>query len=159
MEAHLHMDGGVSTSPPQQQGPVTHPNVYIKGNFHTNANPGEIEAKISGLFSSFGELDSVRLSTTQTTATGTAAGPKTSHAFVRFREVASAAAAIEALNGFVFEGQTLMVKSADSDVVPRVQGGQVPSEWVYCRGIPAQYSLNDICSLFLCYGVIVDIKQ
>jgi RNA recognition motif-containing protein len=130
---------------------VLHANVYIKP-----VLPGWDEDKLLQLFSAFGEVDSVRLSTSPA---ATVPGARASHAFIRYRDIPSAVAAIQALNGFILEGQALMVKSADSDVVPRVQGGQVPSEWCYCRGIPATYSLQDICSLFLCYGVIVDIKQ
>lgn len=114
--------------------------------------PGWDEGQLMQLFSAFGEVDSVRLGSTTP-------GARISHAFVRYKDVEAAQAAIQGLNGFVIDGHNLLVKAADSDVVPRVHSGQVPSEWCYVRGIPASYNVQDICSLFIPYGVIVDVKQ
>jgi RNA recognition motif-containing protein len=126
---------------------LPHGNIYIK-QFPSYYR----EEHLYQLCSPCGEVDSVRLCPAQP------ANLRPPHAFVRFKKVEGAAQAIATLNGTLLEGQTLLVKLADADVVPRVQSGSNPSEWVYCRALPAHYGSDDVIALFSPYGNVIDIK-
>lgn len=107
------------SQPELNDGAPSHSNVYIRG-----WPPSWTEEDLRAVAGAFGEIDSVRLC-------GTASASVPPHAFVRYVERESAGGAIKALNGAILDGslEPLVVKSADSDVLPRVLSGTSPSDW------------------------------
>ena len=130
----------------------SHPNVYLRG---WPAVWGEDDLR--AVAGAFGEIDSVRICTGGASGTSTSAPP---HAFVRFCDTEAASAAIQGLNGVTLEGCTepLVVKSADSDVLPRVQSGASPSDWCYVRNLPGHFSREAVVTLFGGFGLVLDVK-
>jgi hypothetical protein len=126
---------------------LPHANIYVR----LPATQEITEQNVLDLFSQFGDIDNIRVYRP-------APGTGVPHALIRYVAPASAAAAIVGMNGSMMEGQPILVKLADADVVPRVHSGQIPSEWVYCRGLPSHYSREDVILLFAPFIPILEIK-
>lgn len=119
------------------------------------------EDDLRAIAGTFGEIDSVRICSSGGSGGGIAAASSAPpHAFVRFCEIEAAAAAIQALNGATLEGaaEPLVVKSADSDVLPRVQSGTSPSDWCYVRNLPGHFTREAVVALFSGFGLVLDVK-
>lgn len=126
---------------------LPHGNIYVRlPTGYSELN----EHELLELFKPFGEIDSFRLNKP--------VGVGQPHCLIRYTHPASAANAIHTLNGTYLDGQPIVVKLADADVVPKVQSGQIPSEWVYCRGLPHLYTKEDVISMFLPFLPILDMK-
>ena len=128
--------------------PLPHSNVFVKP-----VPAGWDERRLHQLFVAFGDVDSVRISHE---APGR---PGSSHAFVRYKQTEAAGAAIAGLQGTVLDGQSVVVKLADSDVTPRAQSGMCASEWCYCRGLPPHMTREEVTAMFATYGAVIDLKQ
>lgn len=126
---------------------LPHANIYVR----LPATQDITEQNVLALFSQFGDIDNIRVYRP-------APGTGVPHALIRYISPASAAAAIVGMNGSMMEGQPILVKLADADVVPRVHSGQIPSEWVYCRGLPSHYSREDVILLFAPFIPILEMK-
>jgi hypothetical protein len=126
---------------------LPHPNVFVKP-----VPPGWDEDRLRALFAAYGEVDSVRISPE-------GLRPGSSHAFIRFRDVDAAAAAIAGLRGAALDGAPVAVKLADADVAPRLESGLVASEWCYCRGLPPLAAREDVLALFAAHGAVLDVKH
>jgi len=116
--------------------------------------PGWDEARLFAYFSTFGEVDSVRISNS---LPGNRSG--TAHAFVRFKDTEGASAAIAGLHGTLIDGVIISIKLADSDMAPKIHSGLCASEWIYVRGLPGHLTREELVALFLQYGSVKSIKQ
>jgi RNA recognition motif-containing protein len=132
---------------------VPHANLYVRG-----FSASFTEADLLALFGPFGELTSCRLVGGTGGVEQTSATQAAPHAFVRYAQPEQAAAAIQALNGAPVPGGQLVVKFADADVQPRVESGRQPSEWCYCRNLPASYTRQDVGEMFLPFGTVLEIR-
>lgn len=143
-----YADGGSSSA---GDGPhIHHSNVYLR----PVPPNGWDETRLTQFFSSFGDVDSVRISHP---TPGSRAG--VAHAFIRFRDPDAAQAAINTLQGTLLDGLPIVVKLADADMAPRIQSGLCASEWCYARGLPAHLNREDVASIFATYGQVKDLKQ
>lgn len=124
------------------------PNLFVKP-----VPPGWDEGRLHHLFQAFGDIDSVRIS--HTTNAGRNSIP---HAFVRFKGIDSASAALNSLQGTILDGVAVSIKLADSDMAPRIQSGLCASEWCYVRGLPAHLTKDDVITMFSVYGAVKDLK-
>eukprot|EP00887_Chlorella_sp_A99_P005468 scaffold1.g5468.t1 len=125
-----------------------HSNVYIRG-WPSSWAEDDLRA-VAGVF---GDIDSVRIC-----SAGSSSAPP--HAFVRYVGREAAGACIRALHGVVLDGmaEPLTVKSADSDVLPRVLSGTSPSDWCYVRNLPSHFTPEAVVALFSSFGLVMDVK-
>ncbi len=142
-----YTDGPASSN--SESNHLQHSNVYLRP-----VPPGWDEPRLSQFFSSFGDVDSVRISHP---TPGSRAG--VAHAFIRFRDPDAAQAAINTLQGTLLDGLPIVVKLADADMAPRIQSGLCASEWCYARGLPAHLTREDVAAIFATYGQVKDLKQ
>ena len=137
--------GSSATEPPLPL--PRHPNIFIKP-----VHPAWDEESLRRAFQSFGEILSVKIESS-TQEFGSA------HAFVRFRTIQAAGAALRGLDqGIMLEGELIRGKLADSDIRPKLETGLMPSQWCYCRGLPADMAPGEAIALFSLHGTVQDYK-
>uniref|UniRef100_A0A7S0EE45 RRM domain-containing protein n=1 Tax=Hanusia phi TaxID=3032 RepID=A0A7S0EE45_9CRYP len=137
--------GSQHTSPSSAQPP--HSNVYVK-----NLAEDMDDNSLRELFEGFGVIKSACVMLDQATKKSRNFG------FVKFVEIESAQAAIQALNNTELQGKKLMVKFADADAEDKPPGDQCPSDNLYVKGFPPSITQDDIFPIFSRLGNVIDIK-
>ncbi len=126
-----------------------HSNLYVN-----NLPPNTIEAELSALFGPYGTVESLRL----VRSPGRLGGTK-SFAFVKMASMQQAVAAIRGLNDAQIGRNSLEVKFADADAGDRnPELSAPPRDNLYCKNLPGSYSEDDLRSLFLAYGSVVECR-
>eukprot|EP00960_Hanusia_phi_P041740 755141-Hanusia_phi.AAC.2 len=158
--------GSQHTSPSSAQPP--HSNVYVK-----NLAEDMDDNSLRELFEGFGVIKSACVMLDQVTAGQTlvpllhvthlvqATKKSRNFGFVKFVEIESAQAAIQALNNTELQGKKLMVKFADADAEDKPPGDQCPSDNLYVKAdflLSQAVGFSDSAFVYSRLGNVIDIK-
>lgn len=161
MHMHMpHMHTGPYTMDPYMMDPSmgeyahasdgsAHSNLYVK-NIPENID----DSTLHRLFAPYGTVISSFVMVDAATRQSRGFG------FVKFANVDMAMKAIQAMNGQQFGDRQLVVKFANSDAVPRSDpmSGGTPSDNIFVKCLPQEYSEENLRALFGQYGMVSDCK-